>query len=135
MPAIETVHAAALLVLVSAIAVIDLRMLGLVNRRRTVAAVAVSAAPYIYSSLTLFITTGFLNFISRPVRYSQSAAPLLTSVLFGAALISHFTVVRKATGAAELPSVSFRKLAAYVSLALWLGVAVAERAFTRVPWN
>jgi hypothetical protein len=122
-------------VLVSAIAMIDLRMLGLVSRRRTVAAVAVSAAPYIYGSLTLFVITGSLHFISQPVRYSQGGAPLLTPVLFAAALITHFTVVRKATGAAELPSVSFRKLAAYLSLALWLGVAVAERALARVPWN
>ena len=132
-PAIEIIHAVALVVLVAAIAVIDLRMLGLVKRRRHIAAVAVSAAPYIYGSLTLFVVTGSLDFVSQRAGDSRGPTPLVTPLLFGAALVTHFTVVRKATGAAELPSVAFRRCAAYLSLALWFSVAVAERTLAHVP--
>jgi hypothetical protein len=131
--AIEMMHVIALAVLVAAAAAIDLRVLGLMTRGRAVAAVAASARPYIRGSLAVVVLTGGLVFMSQPIKYGHSVAFLVTALLFGAAVATHLTIVRRAAGSAELASVRFRKLAAYLSLALWLAAAAAERGLAGIP--
>lgn len=127
MSLIQALHVIALIVLVAVVGTIDLRVLGLTQRGCALADVVSSVDPYLRGSLVLVVVTGGLDFMSQPVKYGHSIAFLLAWLLFGAAFAVHLTIVRKVTGAAELATVRFRKLAAYLSLALWLGVVIADR--------
>ena len=56
-----------------------------------------------------------------------------TTVLFALAVVTYLTAMRRATATAELTSVRHRKLAAYLSLICWCGVAISERAAAGLP--
>ncbi len=115
------------------VAEIDLRILGLMKRGRSVGDVATEMRPYIGASSAVVVATGVVHFMSQAVEYGHSLAFLFTLLLFVAAVSTHVTILRKATGAAELAPVRYRKLAAYLSLASWFGVAVAERGVASLP--
>jgi hypothetical protein len=130
---IRMVHFAGLGVLMAGVAEIDLRILGVMKRGQSVGDVAAELRPYIRASLGVVVATGMVQFMAQAVRYSHSVAFLGTLLLFGAAVTTHEAIVRRASGAGELAPVRHRKLAAYLSLASWLGVLVAERGLAGLP--
>jgi hypothetical protein len=130
---VTTVHIAGLTVLLAGIVAVDLRLLGLMKHGRSVADVASRATPYIGGSLVVLVATGIAQFMARAVIYGHSLSFLFEILLLAIAIATHLTVVRKATGASELAPVRYRKLAAYLSLLSWVGVAVAERGVAVLP--
>jgi len=125
---IESVHLLALGVIGGAVLLVDLRLLRFGLREQPVRDIARNAWPWFVGSLAVMLATGFMLFLSEPVKcfYSTPFRVKMASLLLG--MVFAFTVRRKVTLAAEgriTPLVY--KLVAVVSLALWFGVGAGGR--------
>ena len=127
-PAIESVHLIALAAIGGAVLVLDLRMLGVGIRHRSVAEISRDAQPWLVASLIVMVLTGVSLFLSEAVKcYYSSAFWLKMSVLPLAALFA-FTIRRRVAAAddAEISRYT-RGAVAVISLALWFTVGAAGR--------
>ena len=127
-PAIEGVHIVALAVLFGAILVLDLRLFGITLRRKPVRQLAYELQPFTLVSLTIILASGFLLYASEAMKcYASAPFQVKMLFLFGA-LIFHFTAyswVTRADAANTTPP--WGRLAAIVSILLWLGVGIGGR--------
>jgi hypothetical protein len=127
-PAIEGVHIIALAVLFGTILVLDLRLFGITLRTKPVNQLAYQLQPFTLVSLVIILTSGFLLYASEAMK-CYASVPFQVKMLFlFAALIFHFTAysrVMKADAANATPP--WGRLAAIVSVLLWLGVGIGGR--------
>ena len=127
-PAIEAVHIVALALLFGAILALNLRLLGLVFTHKPVPQLARELAAWIFCSLIIILSTGFLLFSSEAMKSYSSAPFQVKMVLLFAAIIFHYTVFNRVTKNEDAKAgAAFGKVAAVVSILLWLGVGVAGR--------
>ena len=68
-PTIETVHVLALVLVVGSISMVDLRLLGLANRSRSVSQVMAQALPWTWVAFVAAALAGSLLFSSKAVTY------------------------------------------------------------------
>ena len=125
---IESVHLLALAVIGGAVLLVDLRLLGFGLREQPVRDIARNAWPWFVGSLAVMLATGFMLFLSEPVKcfYSTPFRVKMASLLLG--MVFAFTVRRKVSLAAEgRINPLIYKLVAVVSLALWFGVGAGGR--------
>jgi hypothetical protein len=125
---LETFHIIGIAVLLGSILVVDLRLLGFSMRRVSAAQLAREFAPWTWAAFAFMVATGIPMFFSEAVRMSLNTAFLVKMTLLGLALLIHVTLHRRATRPGAKENAGFGKLAAYLSLASWLGVALAGRA-------
>ena len=127
-PAIEAVHIVALALLFGAILLLNLRLLGLTMTSKPVARLAQDLAPWVLCSLIIILATGILLFASEALK-AYASVPFLVKMLFlFAAMIFHYTIYRWVTKADEAQLSPFwSKLAAVISILLWLGVGIGGR--------
>jgi hypothetical protein len=125
-PVVESIHICGFALLVGTVVILDLRLLGVFLRSQPVSRLARELAPWIWAGIVIQLTTGPYLFSADPHEYVQIAAFRNKMLFLLAALIFHFTVIRKATAPTEasLP-LGWRKPAACVSLGLWLCVLLA----------
>ncbi len=124
----ETFHIMALGMLIGTLVVVDLRLLGLGMRRQSIRQVAGYLAPWTLLGVALMIFTGIPLFMSEAVRLGKSSPFLFKMIFLLCAVTLHFTLHRKAIASSTSQSSGLGKLAACLSLACWLGVALAGRA-------
>src|SRR5438128_2351648 len=119
-PAIESIHITGLAFLVGAIAIVDFRLLGLALRDRPVSQIAADLRPWIWAGIAIMLTTGPLMLSAEPERGYQNPAFYFKMSCLLLALVTHFTILRRATrsdrASATTPG---GMLAACLSLALW----------------
>jgi hypothetical protein len=128
-PAIEAIHIVALTVLFGAILFIDLQMLGLVRRDTSAAKLARDLDPWAFSSLILICGSGLLLFSSEAMKLYNNKPFQLKMALLITAIVYHFTVHRWVTNAHNgRIGLLWTRLAAIISISLWLGVGLAGRA-------
>ncbi len=129
-PLIETVHVAAIALVVGTIARLDLRLLNLSARDRTVAALAREVLPWTWGAFAVALASGGLMFLSNPIRYAADGPfrlKLLLLLLVGLnAAVFHAVSGRRLARWAAAPPLHAR-LAGAVSLLLWIGVVAAGR--------
>jgi hypothetical protein len=127
-PAIEAVHIVALTLLFGAILMLNLRLLGVVLTDKPVAQLAKSLAPWVLCSLVIILASGVLLFSSEAMK-SYTSVPFQVKMLFlFAAILFHYTIYGWVTKAGEgRIRPIWNKLAAIVSVALWLGVGIGGR--------
>jgi Family of unknown function (DUF6644) len=130
---IETIHILGLTVLLGSLLVVDLRLLGLGMKRQTVAELARDLAPVTLGAIIVMILTGTSLFLYEAIRLSTSGPFFLKMVFLSLALVVHFSVHRNAIATAGRRNVWFGKLAACLSLACWLGVALCGRGIAFLP--
>lgn len=134
-PVIEAVHLLALSLLGGAILIVDLRMLGLGLKARTVAEIARSARPYLITAVVGLIATGIPLFLSEPTKCYYSTAFWVK--MYSLAIALPFTfLIRNRVAAAEIAGGSAaavrntarrQMLVGALSIALWVTVAAAGR--------
>src|SRR5262245_59736569 len=90
-PVIESVHLLALSVLGGAILVVDMRMLGLGLKHRSVAELASSARPFLLGSVAVMIATGVPLFLAEPTKCYYSPAFWVKMSTLAIALLYTFT--------------------------------------------
>lgn len=127
-PAIEAVHIVALALLFGAILMLNLRLLGLTLKSKPVAQLARELAPWIFVSLVIILSSGVLLFASEAMK-AYASVPFQVKMLFlFAAMIFHYTLYWKLTRSSDsVIGPVWGKLAAIVSIALWLGVGLGGR--------
>jgi len=126
-PVVQSVHLIGLTMLVGSIFLVDLRLLG-IGRSQTVTALASGLAPWTNRGLLTVLVTGPLMFASDLTRYLNNPAFLLKMGLLAVALAGHFILRRRIVRDGSTSSGSRQKLAAVLSLILWISIVLAGRA-------
>jgi len=132
-PVIESIHSLALSAMLWPTAILDMRLLGLVMKRRTVSDVAAQFLPWAWTGFTVMVLTGSLLFASEAVKCYKSPffrVKLGLLALAGLnALIFHKTVFRRIDSWDNDARTPWRaKLAGVSSLVVWIGVVAMGRA-------
>lgn len=132
-PVIETIHVLSLTLLVGTVAILDLRLLGLVLKRERVSSVAGQILPLTWAGFSVMFVSGFLLFWAEAAKCYGNPAfrlKLLLLMLVGLnPLIFHLTIYRSVLSWNERIVTPLRaRLAAFCSLALWSGIVCAGRA-------
>jgi len=131
-PTIETIHLAAMVVLVGTVSFFDLRLLGLAVTHLPVSRIAARVLPWSRAAFGIMILTGSLLFASEAQRkYCFNPAfriKLMLLLLAGVnVLIFEFTAFRRVSRwDASAPPLGAR-LAGAISILLWGGVIIAGR--------
>lgn len=126
---VEMVHLLGMAVLGGVVLIVDLRLLGLVLRGQPPQRLARDLSPLLTGSLIVMAISGVMLVSEETLKCYYSPAFRWKMALFAIALAFYFTLHRKLlnAGGEETPGL-LAKLAAGVSLGLWLGVGVAGRA-------
>ena len=92
-------------------------------QRQTASQIAGELAPWTLGALATAIVTGVLLFSYDPLKFYANKAFPYKVALLGAAVVFHYTAHRKPN-----------QWTAGISLALWLGVALAGLAISLEPF-
>ena len=126
-PFIEAFHLVGLGLTAGAVLVVDLRLLGFGLRDHPVSQLAKDAQPWLLGSLTMMFASGIPLFISEATKCYYSFAFWVKMASLFLVLVFTFTIKRRVTMLDEMETTSTRKVTAFVSLALWFGVAWGGR--------
>lgn len=124
-PAVETVHLLGMALLVGTTTAFDLRLLGWALREYDATEVRRRLLPWAWVGLAVQIATGMMLFASEAVKLYGNLAFRLKMVLLVLAGVNALLFHWTGTGLAR--SGAGRKVAACVSLLLWLGIVTAGR--------
>jgi hypothetical protein len=131
-PTVQTVHILCVAIIVTYSAMLDLRLLGITGKGRSIGQMTRDSMPWIWSALKVLAATGTILIIAEPARELTNAAFWLKMSLLvvGVALT---ILVQRGVGKSEdywESSASKRRMArlvAMVSVLLWISVASAGR--------
>jgi hypothetical protein len=124
---IETIHIMALAVLLGTMVVVDLRLLGLGLKRMPTEELDHLLSPWFWASFFTMIVSGLCLFSGEAVRLSKSGPFAYKMAFVLLAVVVHLTI-HKTVIARGLDGAALGKVAAYLSLICWLGIALAGRA-------
>jgi hypothetical protein len=131
-PAMETIHVAAIAIVVGSIALLDLRLAGLVSRRRAISEVSAEMLPWTWTSFAIATLFGVLLFASQPIKYVGIAffdAKILLILLAGMnMLVFEFMIAKNQAAWDRDPTPpTIVRIAGSLSLAFWVSVLVLGR--------
>ncbi|HWF00065.1 MAG TPA: DUF6644 family protein [Caulobacteraceae bacterium] len=130
-PTVETVHVIAIALVLGSIARVDMRLLNLYSSRRPVSEVAGELLPWTWACFAVAAAAGTLMFISAASKYVVDPPFQLKMLLLVAAgvnmLVFHFLTYRKVSEWDRGATPAGAKLAAGLSLALWIAIVVCGR--------
>jgi hypothetical protein len=127
-PLSQALHLVALAVFMGAVLVVDLRLLGQGLTAQPVSRLARGARPWFVWSLAALVATGVPQLMSLAEKEYYSDYFWLKMYLLAAALL--FTVTVRAWLTREhaaVPEPAWARVAGFVSIVLWSGVAVSAR--------
>ncbi len=132
-PIIETIHVLGITLLVGTVALLDLRLLGLLFKREAVSYVAKQVLPLTWMGFAVMVVSGSLLFSAEAANSYGNPAFRVKLVLLGLVglnpLIFHLTIFRSVTAWNDRIVTPVRaRLAAIFSLTLWGGIICAGRA-------
>ena len=131
-PIMETIHVAAIVLVVGSIARLDLRLAGLVERDRSITQLSSELLPWTWISFAVATVFGALLFISKPFIYLNIAffdTKMILILLAGLNMLFFQLITCKDLGKwdrSALPPATVR-LAAGLSLAFWISVVICGR--------
>lgn len=126
-PVIESLHVIAITLVVGSIAIVDLRLLGVAQKRRDAAELIASLLPITWAAFAFAALTGLLLFIANPVSYSANFYFLgklaLLAIAGGNMILFHLFAHRQlGTQGALAP-----RLSGAASLTLWITIVAFGR--------
>jgi Family of unknown function (DUF6644) len=132
-PAIESIHVLTLTLFLGFAVLLDLRLLGLCLRRRPASQILHQLNPVLGGAFVVMILSGTLLFCSDPVAFYTTIFLKIKMILLVLAglnvLIFNATVGRRVAGwDLELRTPRGARVAAVVSLVLWVAIVAAGRA-------
>ena len=130
---IESVHVLAITLVFGTIAILDLRMLGLVLRPIAVTRVARAVFPLTWSGFAISFISGFLLFWAESAKMYTNPSFRMKLILLALVglnpLIFHTTIYRRVHEWESQHVTPWRaRTAAIASLTLWGGIVIAGRA-------
>jgi hypothetical protein len=131
-PWIECVHVLALTVVIGSIAIVDLRLLGLRFRDRSILETTAEALPITWTAFALAVITGGLMFSSNAVTYAHNSffqAKMALIAFAGLNMLGYHLVVGRGAGSWHTAALTplRARLVGGLSLALWFAVAACGR--------
>ena len=132
-PLIETIHVLGITLLVGTVALLDLRLLGVLLKGEPVSEVARRVLPLTWMGFAVMFVSGFLLFSSEAADSYGNPAFRIKLVLLALVglnpLIFHLTIFRSVTSWNHQVVTPVRaRLAGMFSLTLWGGIICAGRA-------
>lgn len=130
MPLAEATHVLAAVVVFGTLLVVDLRLLGLADARRSFTAIARQILPLSWSAFVVSVLTGALMFVtSAQAYYANPAFRMKMLALMIAGLnMAYFQLITLRTADQDLAQPSRRaRVAGAVSLLLWAGIVLLGR--------
>ncbi|MGA2894459.1 MAG: DUF6644 family protein [Xanthobacteraceae bacterium] len=130
-PTVQTIHILTIAVVMGSILMIDLRLLGILDRGQPVERVFARFLPFIWWPLLILFATGTIMIIGEPARSLRNPVFQLKVVLILAAVSVTLAIVRTnrspaGRGIVQSPRLPVRLLAV-LSLTIWVGVIFAGR--------
>ena len=131
-PLLESVHTLALATMVWPAAILDLRLLGVLLKKRTVSQVASQFLPWVWAGFAVMAATGVVLFASEAVKCYNSPFFRVKVILIGLAglnaAIFHNTVYRNVAVWDANRVTPFRaRVTGALSLTFWVGVVIMGR--------
>jgi hypothetical protein len=123
---LQVIHVLGFITLLAALVLVGLRLLGLALQSQTLPDVTKDANRLLYLGLGMTVASGVLMFVATPKLYFHKPAFELKMLLFLAAVIIQFWVLRRLVARAAENSVAVR-LTVAVSLLAWFGIGFAGR--------
>ena len=123
---LQIVHVMGFITLLAALVLVSLRLLRWSFGNQSLADVVNDAHRFLAVGLALVIASGVLMFIATPRLYVYKPAFELKMLLFIAAVLLQFTVVRR-LARSEAASTWAVRTTLSVSLLIWFGIAFAGR--------
>jgi hypothetical protein len=134
-PVIEVVHLLGLTLLLGTVLLLNLKLLGAIMRRQSVAEIARATTPLLCIGAALALASGALLFLTEAVKCYYNIAFWYKMALLFLAIVFQLVVhprLRVAPAVSQTSSTPLLKCTAAASLVLWFGVAVAGRAIAFV---
>ncbi|HME07820.1 MAG TPA: DUF6644 family protein [Bryobacteraceae bacterium] len=119
-PLAECIHIATFAMAIGTIATVDLCMMGLGFRKQTPAQLLKETSLWTLAGLIITISAGLVIFSTDPVRYYYNWSFRYKVIALVLAIVYNYTIHRKVAVSDSPPVV--RKMAALVSLALWVSI-------------
>nr|WP_166175005.1 hypothetical protein [Altererythrobacter segetis] len=132
-PTIETIHVIAIVTVIGAIAVMDLRLLGLTSGTKSVAAMERDTLPVTWVAFAVAVISGLLLFVSKAQSYMANPYFLWKTALMALAGVNMAVFHRyfsKDVASWGVPGGAIpinAKLSATLSLALWMAIPFCGR--------
>ncbi len=132
-PIVESVHTLAITLVVGTVAILDLRLLGLILKKEPVSKVANQILPVTWKGFVVMAISGLALFAAEAAKSYHNPAfrfKLILLALVGLnPLIFHFTIYKTVDQWGGAPRAPGRaRLAAVLSLSLWSAIVIAGRA-------
>jgi hypothetical protein len=132
-PVLESIHVVGLALVFGTIAILDLRLLGVASTERPVSRLMSDLLTWTWAAFVLTAATGALMFSTNAVVYFHNSffrAKMLLLVLAALNMLVFELTARKTIARWDESGVTPRaaKVAATLSLLIWVGVIVAGRA-------
>jgi len=131
-PWVECVHVLALTIVIGSIAIVDLRLMGLASRDRSVAETTAATLPVTWSAFVVAAITGGLLFSSNATTYAHNfyfLAKLSLIAVAGLNMAAYHLFVGRGADAWRTPSLTplRARVSGAVSLCLWITIAACGR--------
>lgn len=132
-PVVETIHVLTLTVFLGFAVLLDLRLLGVVMRQRRASEVIRQLNPWLVASFAVMVISGLLLFTGDPVSFYSTTFFKVKMIMLALAGINvwvfNSTVGRKVSEwDQEIPTPRRARIAAILSLVLWVAIVAAGRA-------
>ena len=131
-PWIECVHVLALTLVIGSIAIVDLRLIGLTSRDRSVVQIMALVLPVTWSAFAVAVITGSLLFSSNATGYAHNGyfqAKLALLVLAGMNMGAYHLFLGKDASGWHTPALTpwRARVAGAISLCLWIAIVACGR--------
>ncbi len=131
-PWIESVHVLSIVLVVGSIAVVDLRLLGLASRNRSISKLSGEILPFTWTCFVAAAITGALLFSSNAVKYAHNgfflAKMSLLVLAFLNMMVFQYITARAIESWDEAPRTpSAVRLAGAISLLTWIAIIACGR--------
>ena len=128
-PIIQSFHLFGITLLLSAMVILNFRMLGIGFRQIRLDVLAKPVWKWATAGLSLAIASGFLVFLPDPARYAANKSFLTKMSILGVAILFQYTLYRAVLRTESSVTTPHRRvIVPLVSLCLWFSVAWAGRA-------
>ena len=128
-PAVQTVHILCVAMVMSCMAMLDLRLIGVAGKRQSVSRMVSRFIPWVWGALPVLLATGIILIIGEPSR--ELLNPYFRAKMLMLAIVIAITFVVQRQNNKDATFWEARReraaLAGVVSLLLWVGIITAGR--------
>jgi uncharacterized membrane protein SirB2 len=128
-PAVQTVHILCVAIVMSCMAMLDFRLIGIAGRRQSVSQMVSRFVPWVWGALPVLLTSGLVLIIGEPAR--ELLNPYFRAKMAMLATVTAITFIVQRKNKKNASYWEGRRVAAAcvgsLSLLLWVGIVTAGR--------